>query len=151
MRDAFRKLTADETAKRLDAVRDYAIALPSATDRTGTIGFCWGGGASFAYAAHQPKLNAAVVFYGTPPAKETLANIACPVYGFYGKDDNRVTSTVEPTKQAMSALNKPYEPHIYEGAGHGFMRQQDGRDGANQKAADAAWPQAIGFLKNHLK
>src|SRR3954470_19838231 len=27
MRDAFRKLTADETAKRLDAVHEYAIAL----------------------------------------------------------------------------------------------------------------------------
>ena len=151
VREAFSKLAPEETNKRLDAVRDYALAQPSASDKVASIGFCWGGGASFAYAAHQPKLNGAVVFYGNPPPKDALANIQCPVIGFFGKDDNRVTSKVEPTVKAMKELNKPYDVHIYDGAGHGFMRQQDGRDGANQKAADQAWPAAIGFLRNQAK
>lgn len=151
VRDAFSKLTRDETNKRLDAVRDYALSQPSASDKSASIGFCWGGGASFAYAAHQPKLNAAVVFYGNPPPKDDLANIQCPVIGFFGKDDNRVTSKVEPTVKAMKELNKPYDVHIYDGAGHGFMRQQDGRDGANQKAAHQAWPETIKFLKDRLQ
>src|SRR5262249_21581156 len=56
VRRAVSGLKPEETAKRLDAVRDYAIALPAASDKTATIGFCWGGGASFAYAVHQPKL-----------------------------------------------------------------------------------------------
>jgi carboxymethylenebutenolidase len=152
MRAAFGKLKADEVAKRLDAVRDWALAQPSAAaDKSATIGFCWGGGASFAYAAHQPKLNAAVVFYGSPPTKEAMEKIACPVWGFYGKNDNRITSTVEPTTATMAELKKQFQPHVYDGAGHGFLRQQDGQDGANQKAADAAWPETIEFLKQQLQ
>src|SRR3954470_4309221 len=94
-----RKLTPEDQAKRIDAVREWAIAQPSASDKTATIGFCWGGGASFSYAVHQPKLNAAVVYYGTAPKeKPQIEKIACPVLGCYGGNDNRVTATVEPTK-----------------------------------------------------
>lgn len=145
------QLKPEEVAQRLDAVRDYGIGLPSAKAKTATIGFCWGGGTSFAYATHQPKLNAAVVYYGTPPAKEALAQIKCPVLGLYGGDDARVTSTVEGTTQAMKELKKSYSPHVYEGAGHGFLRQQTGRDGANLKASQQGWTETIQFLKKNLK
>ncbi len=141
----------DELVKRLDAVRTYAIALPAATQKCGSIGFCWGGGASFTYSTRQPALNAAVVFYGTPPAKDALAKITCPVFGFYGGNDARVTTTVEPTEKTMQELKKDYTPHIYDGAGHGFMRQQSGQNGANLKAAQQAWPTAIEFLKKNLQ
>jgi len=150
VRDAIRKLKADDVAKHLNAVRDYAIGLPSATSKTASIGFCWGGGMSFSYATAQPKLNGAVVYYGTPPKEEELAKIVCPMMGFYGGDDNRVTSTVESTKEAMAKLGKTYTPHVYEGAGHGFLRQQSGRD-ANAKAAQEAWPATISFLKKELE
>ena len=148
---AIQKLSKADAAQRLDAARDYAIALPAASDKTATIGFCWGGSASFNYATHQPKLNAAVVYYGTPPDKDSLAKITCPIAAFYGQDDARVTSTVEPTKKLMSDLGKSYAPNIYEGAGHGFLRQQSARNGANQKAADQAWPATIAFLKKSLR
>jgi carboxymethylenebutenolidase len=150
--DAIRKLSVDDQAKRLDAVREYALAFPSANEKSACIGFCWGGTASFAYAVHQPKLNAAIVFYGTAPSdKAALAKIQCPVLGNYGKDDARVTSTVEPTTKAMKDLSKPYEPHVYEGAGHGFLRQQSGRNGANLKATQEAWAATIAFLKKNLE
>ena len=148
---SFRKLSLDEQAKRLDAVRDYALSLPSANDRVASIGFCWGGGASFAYAAHQPKLKGAVVFYGTPPSKSAMANIACPILGLYGKDDARVTSTVDATTASMAQLNRSYRSRIFDGAGHGFLRQQSGRNGANQKAADEAWEEVTRFLKSNLE
>jgi carboxymethylenebutenolidase len=147
-----RKLTVDDQAKRLDAVRDFALGFPSASDKSACIGFCWGGTASFAYAAHQPKLNAAVVYYGTAPSAETeLAKIQCPVLGNYGKDDARVTATVQPTIKAMAELKKSYEPHIYDGAGHGFLRQQSARDGANLKASQQAWAATVAFLKKNLE
>ncbi|HEY1921896.1 MAG TPA: dienelactone hydrolase family protein [Tepidisphaeraceae bacterium] len=145
------KLSLDDQVKRLDAVREYAIALPSATGKTASIGFCWGGGVSFAYATQQPKLNAAVVFYGTPPKGDALANIPCPVLGLYGGDDARVSSTVDGTVKSMNDLHKPYDPHIFDGAGHGFMRQQEGRNGANQKAAEQAWALTVDFLKKNLE
>src|SRR5450432_337724 len=150
VRAAIMKVTPDEQAKRLDAVRDYAIALPSANGKSACIGFCWGGGASFGYATHQPKLSAAIVYYGTPPSKEAMTKIDCPVIGFYGGDDARITSTVDSTKEAMSDLHKSYAPNIYDGAGHGFLRQQTGRDGANQKAAEQAWQATVAFLKKNL-
>jgi carboxymethylenebutenolidase len=152
-----RQLSAEEQGKRLDAVREWAVAQPSATDKTGCVGFCWGGSASFNYAVHQPKLNAAVVYYGTPPMKDrapdkdALGKIPCPVLGCYGGSDNRVTATVDPTKAAMGELKKEYDPHVYEGAGHGFLRQQNGQNGANLKATQEAWPATVEFFKKNLK
>jgi carboxymethylenebutenolidase len=152
VRGAIRNLTDDEVTQRLNAVRDYALAQPAAGTRTATIGFCWGGTTSFMYATRQPALNAAVVYYGTAPtAKETLAKIQAPVLGFYGKDDARVTATVEGTTKAMAELNKSYTSRVYERAGHGFLRQQDGRDGANLKASQQAWAETVTFLKTNLE
>jgi carboxymethylenebutenolidase len=145
-----RKLTQDDEVERLDAVRNYALGLPSAKNESASIGFCWGGGVSFTYATRQPKLNGAIVFYGTPPKKEAIANIACPVLGLYGGDDGRISLTVDDTKKAMSDANKSYDPHIYLGAGHGFLRQQDARNGANLKASQQGWAETITFLKKYL-
>jgi len=144
-----RGLTPDKVAARLDAVRGYARKLPAASGKSATIGFCWGGAASFAYATVQPGLDAAVVYYGTSPDPSALAGIKAPVLGLYGSDDARVNATVPATEAEMKKLGKILETHTYEGAGHGFLRQQDGRDGANLKAAREAWPATIAFLKKH--
>lgn len=150
-----RNINVDEQAKRLDAVRDYAIKLPAATEKVGCIGFCWGGTASFAYATRQPKLSAAVVYYGSAPAngatpdKAQLEKINAAVLGCYGGNDARITASVEPTKAAMAELKKAYEPNIYEGAGHGFLRQHN--SAANIKASEQAWQTSIKFLKKNLE
>jgi carboxymethylenebutenolidase len=145
-----RKLTQDEEVKRLDAAMNYALALPSAKPELACIGFCWGGGVSFAYATRQPKLSGAVVFYGSPPAKDAIANVACPVLGLYGGDDGRISLTVSDTVKAMADAKKSYEAHIFDGAGHGFLRQQEGRNGANLKASQQGWAATIAFLKKNL-
>jgi carboxymethylenebutenolidase len=146
-----RGLTPEDTKARLDAVREWAIHLPAANGKSATVGFCWGGTQSFAYAVSQPALNGAVVYYGTPPDPPQLARVGSPVLGFYGGDDARVTSTVAPTEAEMKKIGKAYEPHVYDGAGHGFLRAQDGREGANRKATADAWPRTVAFLKDRLK
>lgn len=152
VREEIRKISPEEQAKRLDAVAAYAGTIESANGKYGAIGFCWGGSASFNYAARQPALGAAVVYYGTAPGeKELLANITCPVLGLYGGNDNRVTSTVERTEGSMKELQKSYTVHTYEGAGHGFLRQQSGQNGANEKAAKQAWDETLSFLKKNLE
>ncbi len=148
---AVRALAPEEVRARLDAARAYAIKLPASSGRSATIGFCWGGATSFAYAAHQPALDAAVVYYGTSPAAEALASIKAAVLGLYGSDDARVNATIEPAAAEMAKLGKTYEREIYPGAGHGFLRAQDGRDGANLKASQAAWPRALEFLRKHTQ
>jgi carboxymethylenebutenolidase len=146
-----RQLTPAMTIARLDAVRDYAVKLPSANGKSATIGFCWGGGQSFAYAVHQPSLAAAVVYYGTPPETADLPKIKAPVLGLYGGDDARIATTVGPTETEMKKLGKTYEPHVYDGAGHGFLRAQEDRGGANLKATQNAWPRTVAFLRDHLR
>lgn len=131
-----KQVTAD-----LDAAAKYVLSLPSCNGKLVVAGFCWGGGQSFKYATHNNSVKAAFVFYGSPADKKEMQKIKCPVYGFYGGNDNRITSTVKSTEEQMKALGKTYEPVVYEGAGHGFMRagQAPDANADNKKAHDEAW------------
>lgn len=104
----------------LDTVADYAKTIPASNGKLAVTGFCWGGGKSFAFAAHRPGLSAAFVFYGPGPSDVTT--ITAPVYGFYAGNDSRIGATIPATTEAMKAAHKVYEPVVYDGAGHGFMR-----------------------------
>jgi carboxymethylenebutenolidase len=146
-----RRVSPGMAKERLDAVREWAVKLPAANGRCGTVGFCWGGTNSFAYAATQPALDAAVVYYGTSPDSASLLNVHAPVLGLYGADDARVVSTVAPAQGVLGPLHRKYDVHLYDGAGHGFLRQQAARDGANLKATKDAWPRTVAFLRANLK
>jgi carboxymethylenebutenolidase len=71
------------------------------------------------------------------------------VLGLYGGADARVNASVPATEAKMKELGKTYEPHIFEGAAHGFLRAQSGNDGANMKATQQAWPLTIAWLKKY--
>jgi carboxymethylenebutenolidase len=144
-------LPRDEVIARLNAVRKRGLSLPAATSKSATVGFCWGGSTSFAYAVAQPALDAAVVYYGTAPEDPAaLDAIRAPVLGLYGGSDARVDATLDATEAAMKAKGKSYERHVFDGAGHGFLRAQSGQEGANQRATDQAWPLTIAFLRKNL-
>ena len=148
-----RGLPADQITADLDAAAAYVTKLDACNGRLAVIGFCWGGTQSFRYATNNKSLKAAFVCYGTGPTDAAeLARIACPVFGFYGGNDARVTSTTAKSAELMKAAGKNYQPTVYDGAGHGFMRageapppaadaEQKIRDSyaANKKARDAAW------------
>jgi carboxymethylenebutenolidase len=116
----------------LNAAADYGKKLPAANGKLAVVGFCWGGGKSFQFATERKDLSAAFVFYGTPPSD--FSSITAPVYGFYAGNDARITATVPATKDAMAAAGKKYDPVVYDGAGHGFMRA--GEDPANTNPAN---------------
>ena len=61
-----------------------------------------------------------------------------------------MNATIPPAERELERLGKRYEYEIYEGAGHGFLRQQSGRDGANRRATEQAWPRTIAFFKAEL-
>ena len=115
-------LPAAQVTADLNAAVDYIVKQPSCNGSVVVAGFCWGGGEAFSFATNNPALKAALVFYGAPPPAADMARINCPVYGFYGENDNHVTSTVAIATPQMKAAGKVYEPVIYAGAGHGFMR-----------------------------
>jgi len=147
---AVSRLSPAEVVVMLNAVADYAAGLPASNGKFATLGFCWGGGMSFHYATVQPKLGAAVVYYGVSPSTDSLGGISAPVLGLYGEDDARVVTTVKPAEEKMKELGKIYVTHIYKDAGHGFLRAQQERAGANLEAAKQAWPATIEFLRKYL-
>lgn len=146
---AIRDLDRAEIDRRLRAVGNYAMALPSAAKKVGVVGFCWGGSSVFQIATDWSDLDAAVAFYGSAPPGG-YDRISAPVLAFYGENDNRTTSTMPTVRDSMVALGKPFEAMVFDGAGHGFLRQQSGQDGANMKATEQAWPKTITFFREYL-
>src|SRR5256714_1192225 len=112
--DAARKATSalpkEQVKADLDATADYALTkVPSCNGTLGICGFCWGGGVTFAYANENPKLKAAYSFYGTPPDEPSkVANIAGPVYGFYGENDERGNATISQGGEVIKVPRQKY-------------------------------------------
>ena len=145
-----RSLEPADAVARLDAVRDHAATLPATTGRIATLGFCWGGSASFTYAVTQPHLQAAVVYYGSSPVETADYHlVGAPVLGLYGGDDERVNATIPTAAREMARYGKHFESEIFPGAGHGFLRAQEGRHGANREASLRAWRRTIEFLRRY--
>src|SRR5580698_1626267 len=132
----------------LDAAAEYAKHIPAANGKIAVVGFCWGGGKSFAFAAHRKDLSAAFVFYGPGPAD--ISTVVAPVYGFYAGNDARIGATIPATTAAMKAAGKKYEPVTYEGAGHGFMRAGEDPTNTvpgNKTAREQAFTRLVTLLK----
>jgi carboxymethylenebutenolidase len=149
-RKAISELPEQQIKADLDATSEYALKIPAGNGTLAVCGFCWGGGWVFQYANMNPKLKAAYSFYGTAADNESkVANIACPVYGFYAGNDERVNATVPTAQDLMRQANKKYDPMTYAGAGHGFMREGEKPDASeeNRKARDDAWARWKTLLK----
>jgi len=140
--EAIGKLPPDQITADLNATADYGLKLPAANGKLFVAGFCWGGSQTFRFATNRSDLAAAFVFYGGPPAKDAMARIKGPVYGFYAGNDARVNATIPETAEAMKKAGKTYDAVTYDGAGHGFMRAGEAPDdtnAANKTAREQAW------------
>lgn len=149
-RDAIYKLPDEQVTADLDACFAWLRGLDATTDAVAVAGFCWGGSQSFRYATHNAELKGAFVFYGSAPQDPVeLAKIKAPVFGFYGGKDFRITGEVPKVREAMQQAGKRYEPQIYEGAGHAFLRTgaDEPADPANRSAAEQAWQRWLEQLK----
>ncbi len=132
-----------------DATVEFAHASGNAdVTRMAITGFCRGGRTTLVYAAANPKLKAAVAWYGsvggqtnefTPrSAMDRVAEIKVPVLGLYGaKDAGIPVDQVQKFFAALKAAGTPAELVVYPDAGHGFnadfrpdsYRKTDAEDG----------------------
>ena len=147
---AIRDLPPDQITADLNAVADYVAKLPASNGKVAVGGFCWGGAQTFRFATNNKEVKAAFAFYGTGPDKEEdITRINCPVYGFYGGNDERVNATIPKSTELMKKAGKTYQPVTYEGAGHGFMRAGEAPDAnePNKKAREEAWKRFKELLK----
>jgi len=144
---ARQRLTPAEIMSRYQTALDYGLKLPQANGKSGSIGFCAGGGDSWRFAAESPVVNAAVSFYGAPPDRQTMTKIHAPVIAFFGENDLGLAPRIAPGTAMMKELGKTFEVHVYEKATHAFLNRQD--LGENMKATEDAWPRTVAFLKQY--
>jgi carboxymethylenebutenolidase len=149
-REAISKLPPSQVLADMQNAAAYVRALPASNGKLGVAGFCWGGARAWEAANTIENLSAAFVFYGTGPSTDAaVSGIEAPVYGFYGGDDARVNATIEPTRALMSKHGKSFEPVIYPGAGHAYMRSGEAPDAtpANKEARDTSWQRWLVLLR----
>lgn len=149
-REGISKLPREQVMGDLNAAADYVLALPAANGTLSVAGFCWGGARTWEFANQRAGLHRAFPFYGTGPQEPAgVAGISAPVHGFYGGDDARVNSTIPKTEELMRAAGKAFDPVIYDGAGHAFMRSGEAPNAseANRAAWKAAWDRWLALLR----
>ncbi len=142
VRKAIQSLPPDQVTRDLNAAASYLAKLPAANGKIAVAGFCWGGGQSFRFATNNKDVKAAFVFYGTAPEDASAFDrLHSPVYGFYGENDARVDAGIPAARDLAKKEGKTYEPIIYAGAGHGFMRAGEAPDASapNKKAREDSW------------
>jgi carboxymethylenebutenolidase len=150
-RKAIYELDPEQITSGLKAVVDYISSHGASNGKVVVAGFCWGGSQSFRFATNTNEIEAAMVFYGSPPeTKAELSRVTCPVYGFYGENDARINNTIPATENTMDELDLVYDYVIYEGAGHAFMRRGDDPDGEemNKKAREEAFQRMIKIMNS---
>lgn len=138
---------AAEAVTKLRLVVDALAAEPGIGGRIAVTGFCFGGTYSFALAAADPRVRAAIPFYGTAPAD--VSRIACPVLALYGEDDPRIMAALPQTRKEMADAGVDFTATVYPGARHAFFNDTNSTSYDPVAAADA-WERALAFLARHL-
>jgi carboxymethylenebutenolidase len=153
MRTAFAPIQAPSFAEvmitKLEKTIDILLNDPSANGQFACVGFCFGGTYTFSLATREPRLKAAVPFYGHPPALEQITNISCPVLAFYGEHDTNLTQGLPELKEAFAKYSKPFEAIVYPNCGHAFFNDTNPRT-YNFPAALDAWERTLTFLHKNL-
>ncbi|NRD80134.1 dienelactone hydrolase family protein [Bacillus sp. BRMEA1] len=114
-----------------------------------SVGFCMGGALSGLLSSRDPQLKGAAIFYGNPPSTEELKNINCPVYGFYGDLDKRISEHVPNFAEQMKKQGKSFEYQIYPNTQHAFFN--DTRSAYNVESARDAYQKVLQFFSQVLK
>jgi carboxymethylenebutenolidase len=135
-----------QTNTGLKACFDYLYDLPESGKKVSVMGFCFGGSYSFNLAIEEPRLAVALPFYGHCDADTSdLEKISCPVFAFYGENDERLISGLDELKQRMSAAKVDFTSKVYPKCGHAFFNDTN-RFAYNQPAAKDAWDLVLKHL-----
>lgn len=140
---------ATEAVAKLRAVVDVLAATPGIDGRIAVTGFCFGGTYSFALAAADDRVRAAIPFYGTAPDAASTARISSPILALYGEIDPRIVEALPQTRANMAAASVDFTEKVYPGARHAFFN--DTNPGSYDPAAAAdAWERTLAFLADRV-
>jgi carboxymethylenebutenolidase len=159
MQQIVNKVPDAEVASDLDATVAWARKDKTANIvKLGVTGFCWGGRQVWLYAAHNPKLKAAVSWYGflthpdspiTPKgALDLVATINVPVLGLYGgADPLNPEAQIRDMEAKLKAAKKHCEFVVYPDTPHAF--NADYRPSYRPEAAKDGWARMLAWFKAH--
>ena len=145
----------------LDACVAWAGGHGGDLNRVAITGFCWGGRVAWLYAAHQPRLKAAVAWYGrlvgaanalTPQQPlDLVSQYKAPVLGLYGGADTGIPlDSVDRMKTALaqgSPAARASEFVVYPDTPHAF--HADYRPSYRQGPAEDGWKRLLAWLRRH--
>ncbi|MDN7240868.1 dienelactone hydrolase family protein [Planococcus sp. N028] len=144
----FGGLNPAEYVDQLVATTSFLRGSYSKEQGVGSVGFCLGGALSASLAAQDPELKGAIIFYGNAPKPDAMEAINCPVLGFYGQKDKRITGQVADLAKNMDSLGKSFDYTIYEGAEHAFFN--DTRRSYHNGASRDAFAKSLHFFNEVL-
>ncbi len=157
-RDVISKKSDAETYSDLDATLAWAAKNKGSATAIAETGFCRGGRNTWMYAAHNPRLKAAVAWYG--PVKGNTSDIQpqmpidiadkiyCPLLGLYGgKDTSIQVADVEATMAKAKAAKKIVELKVYPDSPHGF--HADYRPSYHETDAKDGWNLMLAWFKRY--
>ena len=119
-----------------------------------TVGFCFGGRASWVAAASGHGLAGAVGFYGGPTRERggaspvaRAAQIECPIIALQAGADPHITAEDNAAfDEALTAAGVEHEIVAYDGAPHSFF---DRKQEEFQADSDDAWRRTLEFIAAH--
>ncbi len=150
-REMIGKLDMQRTIQNAVATAEYARSgRQDVTGKVGAVGFCWGGAVVNQLAVHDPKLDAAVPYYGRQPSAADAAKIEAPLLLQYAGLDQGVNAGIPAYEQALKQTGVDYQLHMYEGANHAFNNDTNAAR-YDEQAAKLAWQRTTEFLAKHLK
>jgi carboxymethylenebutenolidase len=149
-REQIGKLDPEWTLKAALAAAEWLRAGDRSTGRVGAVGFCWGGGLVGRLATADPKLNAAVVFYGRVPPLADVPKIKAQLLLNYAGKDERINADVPAFQKALDEAGVRYSLHTYDGVEHAFHNDTSAAR-YNADAARLAWQRTVDLFKRTLK
>jgi carboxymethylenebutenolidase len=121
----------------------------AAGQKLGTVGFCFGGGMVWLLlASGEPRLAAAVPFYGPLPDGAGFSGSKAAVLGIYAEQDARVNASRDTAEAALSQAGLPHEIVTFPGVNHAFFNDTGPR--YDQAAATQAYARVLDWFGRHL-
>lgn len=114
------------------------------------MGYCMGGALAMLAAMNDEDFDAAVTFYGLPPAEAgDPASIEVPLQGHWAvRDEHFGIENVDAAEAKLKAAGRNPEFYRYD-AKHAFCNP-GGLGNYDEAAAQTSWDRTIAFLKRHL-
>lgn len=148
-RELIGKLDPQKNLQNYLKALDYLRNRKDGNGKVGCVGFCWGGGMANKLAVNDPKLQAAVAYYGAQANVADVPKIKASLMLHYGGLDERINAGIPAYEQALKDNKIDYKIYIYDGVNHAFNNNTSPTR-YNEAAAKLAWSRTIDLFKQKL-